>query len=109
MRQVIWMTTSDLQSGCVVTLSVREKSSRPGVMMPPECLRCIAGLEIVQHGIVRCPGMSELIIYVEHVLSHLGRVRLSTESILKIVTLTGLSKEGKGCFRCTVAILKECM
>lgn len=34
-----------------------------------------------------------MIIYVEHVLSSLGRVRLASESILKIVPPTALSKK----------------
>lgn len=65
-------------------------------------------MEIVELAFGRGPGIPELISYVKQVLSHLRRVQLSIETILKIVTPTGLLEAIKPCFHCMAAILKEC-
>lgn len=59
--------------------------------------------------ILEVSEISELIIYVKHELSHLGRIRLSIKLIVKIVPPTGLTMKGKACFCCMVVILRECV
>lgn len=71
--------------------------------------RCRWNNKTILHALVQCPELSGLIVYAKHVLSHLRRVPLLTESMIKIVPSLGLSKEGKASFLFTITILKECM
>ena len=88
-------------------LPVRDKLSRHGGRVSPICPRCEQDRETVLHAFVECPKLADLITYVERVLSSIGRVQLSAESIIKIVPPPSFRGERLACFFCTVAILKE--
>lgn len=62
---------------------------------------------MVLHALVHSPSFADPWVYVEHMLSCVGWVRLSTESIVKITLLSSFNWEGKAVFICLVALAKE--
>lgn len=89
-------------------LPIHKKLSRHGVPITLTCSRCRQDHETVLHALVQCSVLSSLIIYVEHLL-YLGRIQLSSESIIKGVSPTRLTMESEACFLCIAVILKECV
>ena len=91
-------------------LPVRDKLYRHGSRnTEPTCPRCRLNDETVLHALVQCPAICDLWAYVEQLLSRLGRIDLSTESIVNIVAPPSLQKEGKAVFLTLVAMAKECV
>lgn len=89
------------------TFPVHDKLFQLEVFVAPACLRYGLDDETILHALVQCPELLNLIVYVEHILSHRGRAHLSAEPMIKIVPPSRVSKEGKACFLCTIAVLKE--
>lgn len=73
-------------------LSVHGKLSRHRISVPLACPRSEQDNESVLHALVQCLALLSFIVYVDHALSHLRRVQLSAESIIKIVPPSRLSK-----------------
>jgi hypothetical protein len=88
-------------------LPVRDKLYRHGSAVTRTCPRCAQGDETVLHALVQCPCIADLWSYVEQLLSRVGRIELSTESILKIDPPPSFGREGRAVFLCLVAMAKE--
>lgn len=88
-------------------LPIRDKLFRHGSSPLLTCPRCMQDSVSVLHAIVQCSKISELWVYVEHLLSHLRRVQLLSKSIMKIVPSSSRNREEQACFLLVVAIAKE--
>ena len=88
-------------------LPVRDKLYRNGSANSPTCPRCAQGDETVLHALVQCPSIADLWACVERLLSRVGRIRLSAESIVKIDPPPSFGREGRPVFLCLVAMAKE--
>lgn len=87
-------------------LPVRDKLARHSQGHTLTCPSCGLERETVQHAIVQFSGRGvvDMWAYDEHLLSGLGRVQISAESILKIDPPSFFSSEGKNCLLMVVAV-----
>jgi hypothetical protein len=88
-------------------LPVRDKLHRHGSAVTRTCPRCAQSDETVLHALVQCACIADLWSYVEQLLSRVGRIDLSTETILKIDPPPSFGREGRAVFLCLVAMTKE--
>lgn len=88
-------------------LSVRDKLYRRGSAVNRACLRFTLDDETVLQELFQCPNIADLWVYVEYLLSCVRRIRLSTESTVKIVQQTCFNRERKSVFICLVVMTKK--
>jgi hypothetical protein len=88
-------------------LPVRDKLYRHGSAVRRSCPRCAQSDETVLHALVQCPSIADLWSFVEQLLSRVGWIRLSAESIVKIAPPPSFGREGQAIFLCLVAMAKE--
>lgn len=86
------------------SVPVRDKLYKHGNVVSQTCPRCVQNDKMVLCALVQCPSIANLRIYVEHLPSRVGWIRLSTESI---VPPPSFNREGKDVFICLVAMVKE--
>lgn len=77
------------------TLLVRDKVYRHGTAINRACQRCAQDDAIVLHALIQCLSIAELWVYVEYLLSHVRRIRLSNEAIVKIDPPPSFNRKGK--------------
>ncbi|GAB1599396.1 hypothetical protein Ahia01_000216800, partial [Argonauta hians] len=88
-------------------LPVRDKLFRHGYQRYGQlCPRCDRENETVQHALITCPGVRDVWVYAEQLLSRMGAAALSTESIVKIDPPSHLCEEGRAVFVALVAVAK---
>lgn len=71
------------------------------------CSRYVLSDRTVSHALVQCPVLADLWSNVEQLLLCVGRIRLSAESTVMIVSLLSFNQADEAVFLCLVVVLKS--